>query len=138
MLVTHPKKNYCRNTNFKWRYGHHSGNNYCNLRNCKLSRKKKFRISICNILLKLKLPLCQSNLHFQICISAVHIIFMFHSIHGFRWTQQIGLLLVYGSSQPNWLEHCRANTDAMGWMLPKSRNFLRVNLQYHCDDHIFI
>jgi len=32
---------------------------------------------------------------FNICISAVHIIFMFHSFHGLGLTQQIGLLLIF-------------------------------------------
>ena len=35
---------------------------------------------------------------FKICVSDVHIVFMFHYFHGSRWTQQIGLLPIYGFS----------------------------------------
>ena len=35
---------------------------------------------------------------YKICISAVHLIILFHSFHGLGWTQQIGLLPIYGSS----------------------------------------
>ena len=34
---------------------------------------------------------------FKICTSTVHIIFTFHIFHELRWTQQIGLLPMYGS-----------------------------------------
>ena len=53
---------------------------------------------------------CSANLHYnnhygdhifiEICISAVRIIFMSHSFHGLRLTQQIGLLSTWGSSHP--------------------------------------
>ena len=47
---------------------------------------------------------------FKICISAVRIIFMSHSFHRLRLTQQIGLLGLHSSM----MEHCSANVEAMG------------------------
>ena len=35
---------------------------------------------------------------YLISISAVHIIFMLHSFLGIRWTEQAGLLPMYGAS----------------------------------------